>query len=215
MPARSLSFVEDRVTTSSTVFFIPARRGWSGTLPVAGWTGASEWKDWRIAGAPPTATSTKGKAVQVLLESLRAHPDRADALLQALAVASSRRDGLITQRAVLLDALAEALRERMLPASEPILFAHPLAVTDAARRRFNVLAVAPPGAARDPLAMTFDAADWDRSTAINAPGQSGSPESAHFADLAALWSEGKMFTLAFTERAVQAHAEVTLTLTPR
>ena len=63
--------------------------------------------------------------------------------------------------------------------------------------------------------MTFDAHDWDRSTAINAPGQSGSPESPHFADLAALWSEGKTFPLAFTERAVQAHAEATLTLTPR
>ena len=88
-------------------------------------------------------------------------------------------------------------------------------MTDAARRRFNVVAPAPAGAARDPLAMTFDPADWDRSTAINAPGQSGSPESPHFADLAALWSEGKTFPLAFTERAVQAHAEVTLTLTPK
>ena len=215
MPARALSSVEGRGTTLSTVFFIPARRGWSGTLPVAGWTGASEWKDWWIAGVPPTATSTKGKAAQVLLESLRTHPDRADALLQTLAMASSRPDALIAQRAALVDALAEALRERMLPASEPVLFAHPLAVTDAARRRFNVLAPAPAGAARDPLAMTFDAADWDRSTAIDAPGQSGSPESRHFADLAALWSEGKTFTLAFTERAVQEHAEVTLTLRPK
>jgi penicillin amidase len=71
------------------------------------------------------------------------------------------------------------------------------------------------GLAGDPLAMTFDPADWDRSTAIAAPGQSGSPESPHFADLAALWSEGKTFTLAFTERAVQAHRGVTLALTPK
>jgi penicillin amidase len=71
------------------------------------------------------------------------------------------------------------------------------------------------GLAGDPPAMTFDPADWDRSTAIAAPGQSGSPESPHFADLAALWSEGKTFTLAFSERAVQAHADVTLTLIPK
>jgi penicillin amidase len=215
MPARALSFVEGRGTTSSTVFFIPARRGWSGTLPVAGWTGANEWKDWRTAGAPPTATSARGKAVQVLLESLRAHPDRADALLQTLASASSKPDAPSAQRAALVEALAEALRERTLAASEPVLFAHPLAVTGAARRRFNVPAQAPSGDARDPVAITFDAADWDRSTAINAPGQSGSPESRHYADLAALWSEGKTFTLAFTERAVQAHAEATLTLRPK
>jgi penicillin amidase len=62
--------------------------------------------------------------------------------------------------------------------------------------------------------MTFDPADWDRSTAMNAPGQSGSAESTHFADLAALWSAGQTFTLAFTERAVQTHAEATLTLVP-
>ncbi len=127
-----------------------------------------------------SATSRQGEATQILLDALRAHPDRADALLQTLAAASSLPDSLTAQRAALVDALAEALRERALPASGSVLFAHPLGVTDAARRRFNVLAHPPAGAARDPFAMTFDPADWDRSTAINAPGQSGSPESAAF-----------------------------------
>ena len=113
MPARALSLVEAGATVSSTVFFIPVRRGWSGTLPVAGWTGESEWKDWSIAGPAPTATSTRGKATQILLEALRVHPDRADALLQTLASAASRPDSLIAQRAALVDALAEALRERV------------------------------------------------------------------------------------------------------
>ena len=63
--------------------------------------------------------------------------------------------------------------------------------------------------------MVLDVGAWDACAFVNAPGQSGSPESPHFADLAALWSEGKTFTLAFTERAVQAHAKETLTLTPR
>ena len=96
-----------------------------------------------------------------------------------------------------------------------MLFAHPLAVTDAARRRFNVFASAPAAAAATRSRSRSMQHDWDRSTAINAPGQSESPESAHFADLAALWSAGQPFALAFTERAVQAHAESTLTLTPR
>ena len=84
--------------------------------------------------------------------------------------------------------------------------------TEPARRRFNVAARARAGGA-DPLTMTFDASDWDRSTAINAPGQSGSPESPHFADLAKLWADGQSFPLAFSEQAVQAHAAATLTLT--
>jgi penicillin amidase len=215
MPATDLSFVDAGPRISSSVFFMPARRGWSGATPVPGWTGGYEWKNWRIAGVSPIAKSTKGKAAQILLDSLRVHPDRADALLQKLAAQSSSPDSLTAQRALLVDALAEALRERSLPVSGNVVFAHPLAVTDAARRRFDVVTRSPSGSAADPLAMTLDAHDWDRSTAINAPGQSGSPESPHFADLAALWSERKTFTLAFTERAVQAHADVTLTLTPK
>ena len=55
-------------------------------------------------------------------------------------------------------------------------------------------------------------ADWDRSIATNAPGQSESPDSAHFADLARLWAAGEYFPLAFTEAAVNANAKSTLTL---
>jgi penicillin amidase len=215
MPARALSLVEAGATVSSAVFFIPVRRGWSGTLPVAAWTGENEWKDWSIAGPVPTAPSTKGKATQILLDALRAHPDRADALLQKLASSSSSRESLTLQRAAIVAALAEALREREVPADVSVLFAHPLAVTDAARRRFNVIARAPANASSDQFGIAFDPADWDRSTAFAAPGQSGSPDSSHFADLAKLWSEGKSIPLAFTEAAVQSHADVTLVLNPK
>jgi penicillin amidase len=77
-----------------------------------------------------------------------------------------------------------------------------------------VAASAPSGGA-GPFAFAFDPADWDRSTASNAPGQSGFADSTNFADLAKLWSEGTRFPLAFGEQAVQAHAASTLTLTPR
>jgi hypothetical protein len=150
-----------------------------------------------------------------MLEAMRLHPDRADALLQKLSALSSSRDSLTAQRGVLVDLLAEALRERALPSGASVLFAHPLAVSPPARSRFNLVAQTPAGGTGDPFAIVFDPREWDRSTAVDAPGQSGSPESSHFADLAALWSQGKTFTLAFTEAAVQAHAKETLTLTPK
>jgi penicillin amidase len=216
-PARSVSYADASSTRSVTAGVVPGRRGWNGAMPVPGWTGAMEWEAGTIASgaASPPASSGKAQATQILLDSLRRHPGRADALLQTLTAASSLTDSLTVQRAALADALAEALRERALPASGSVLFAHPLAVTDAARRRFNLAAPVPAGITRDPLSMTFDPADWDRSTATNAPGQSESADSEHFADLARLWSDGKSFPLPFTEAAVQAHASRTLVLTPR
>jgi acyl-homoserine lactone acylase PvdQ len=94
-----------------------------------------------------------------------------------------------------------------------IVFAHPLAITDAARRRFLIGPLAPAG---DPrlFRVVFDPGDWDRSRVMNAPGQSGSPESAHFSDLAKLWSSGGEVPLAYSDAAVQANGESTLTLVP-
>ena len=95
----------------------------------------------------------------------------------------------------------------------PVVFAHPLGITDAARQRFHIGPLTPVG---DPrlFRVASDPADWDRSHAMNAPGQSGSPASAHFSDLAKLWASGEAATLAFSETAVQANAESTLTLVP-
>ena len=94
-----------------------------------------------------------------------------------------------------------------------VVFAHPLAITDAARRRFNIGPLTPARDAGGPFAIASDPADWDRSTAVNAPGQSGSPDSAHFGDFAKRWAAGEHAALAFTDAAVQASAESTLTLT--
>jgi penicillin amidase len=109
------------------------------------------------------------------------------------------------------------------------LFRHPLAVTSAARRRFNVGPFARAGYADTVMSTggvdleqttgaTFrvivDVGNWDRSLAMNAPGQSGAPASAHFADLVNLWSAGDYFPLVFSEAAVQNAADSTLTLIP-
>jgi penicillin amidase len=99
--------------------------------------------------------------------------------------------------------------------SDAAVFAHPLGISDAARRRFNIGPLTPRAHAAAPFSATPDPADWDRSSATNAPGQSGSPESAHFSDLARAWADGKSVPLAFSDRAVQANAESTLTLIPR
>jgi acyl-homoserine lactone acylase PvdQ len=94
-----------------------------------------------------------------------------------------------------------------------VVFVHPLAIAPAARRRFNV---GPLPRAGDDSAVraVLTLRQWDQSRAIAAPGQSESPASPHFADLAALWSTGEMFSLVFTDAAVTANAEATLTLVP-
>jgi len=95
----------------------------------------------------------------------------------------------------------------------PIVFAHPLGITDATRQRFHI---GPLEAQGDPrlFRVAFDPGDWDRSTAMNAPGQSESPSSAYFSDLAKLWANGQDVPLAFSDAAVQANAASTLMLIP-
>ena len=60
----------------------------------------------------------------------------------------------------------------------------------------------------------FDLADWDKSVAINAPGQSGQPGSQHYDDLLPLWSSGKYFPLKFSKAAVDAVTTDLLILQP-
>jgi penicillin amidase len=142
-------------------------------------------------------------------------------------------DDLIAARdTLLIDALAAAVQERASAGAEKswgdehqILFAHPLAVTEAARKRFNVGPFKVPGdkdtvfaVTRDTgpvLRLVMDAGDWDRSVAINAPGQSESPRSIHFRDMATKWAAGEYVPLPFGEEAVRANAAATLTLTPQ
>jgi acyl-homoserine lactone acylase PvdQ len=95
-----------------------------------------------------------------------------------------------------------------------VVFAHPLGITDASRRRFNVGPLTPRSPGALSFGATFDPTDWERSRTVNPPGQSGSPDSGHFADLARLWAAGESVPLAFSDAAVQANAETTLILMP-
>ena len=147
-------------------------------------------------------------------------------------------NGARARDALLLRSLADAVEERSRAGIQErpwgslhaVTFVHPLGITDAARRRFNVGPIEIGGYAETVLATPvvrsdravapslrtiFDAGDWDRSVAINAPGQAESPSSPHFSDLATLWSAGEYFPLAFSAEAVQQNAESTLVLAPR
>jgi len=150
-------------------------------------------------------------------------PARDRLLLDALAAATDRVRSAAPadQRAPTVSSLWGQLHT--------LTFRHPLAITQAARRRFNVGPFEQPGYSGT-LLSTFpaldvnggasfreiiDLADWDRSAATNAPGQSGTPGTSHFADLARPWAGGEYFPLTFTDEAVQANTESVLTLQPR
>jgi penicillin amidase len=60
----------------------------------------------------------------------------------------------------------------------------------------------------------FDFSDWDKSLAVNTPGQSGQPTSPHYSDLLPLWDQGQYFPLLFSRDAVEKSAVNKLTLTP-
>ena len=60
----------------------------------------------------------------------------------------------------------------------------------------------------------LDTSDWDKSVAVNVPGQSGQPGSKHYSDLLPLWTEGKYFPLAYSRAAVEKVATDVLTLQP-
>jgi penicillin amidase len=60
----------------------------------------------------------------------------------------------------------------------------------------------------------MDLSNWDHSVAINTPGQSGQPGSKHYADLQALWNDGRYFPLSYSSSAVDAATTDVLELTP-
>jgi penicillin G amidase len=61
----------------------------------------------------------------------------------------------------------------------------------------------------------MDLSDWDKSVAVNVPGQSGQPRSPHYSDLLSLWSEGRYFPLSYSREAVEKYATDKLVLEPK
>jgi len=151
------------------------------------------------------------------------------------------REPAAARNALLLDSLKDAAAEGQKRLGEEmnawrwgalhqIRFHHPLAL-DAERRKafdlgpverpgdgYTVLATGGPGFAQTTGAsyrQIFDVGDWDRSMAINVPGQSGQPGSPHYSDLLPLWADGKYFPLPFSRAAVEKNTAQKLILEPK
>ena len=62
--------------------------------------------------------------------------------------------------------------------------------------------------------MVVDVGAWDDSVWINAPGQSGLPDSPHYDDLAPLWAAGDYVPLLYTAEAVDAATVTRIELVP-
>lgn len=114
------------------------------------------------------------------------------------------------------------------------LIAHPFAaaVDSATRAKLNVGPFAKQGGASTPNMSSYDPRDfrqtggpsfrlvvdvgnWDNSRAINAPGQSGDPDSPHYRDLADRWLKGEYFPLLYSRKRVEADTVRRITLQPK
>ena len=60
-----------------------------------------------------------------------------------------------------------------------------------------------------------DLSDWDNSLGTNSPGQSGNPNSPHYADLFEMWARGDYFPVYFSRKKVESATEHTTFLKPK
>lgn len=112
-----------------------------------------------------------------------------------------------------------------------VVFNHPLDVTDATARLFDLGPVPRPGDGNTVNATAFaggsfyqlggasyreifDLSDWDKSVGVNVPGQSGQPRSKHYGDLLPLWANGQYFPMSFSKAAVDSVTTDVLDLKP-
>lgn len=173
-----------------------------------------------------------------------AYASRAGSLLVATLLKPTRewfgQDPAGRRDALLLDALVAAVNELSAKlgadlaswrwgALHTATFRHALAADAESARLFNIGPFSRAGYGSTPFAtggrgfeqntgssyrQVIDLADWDRSVATTAPGQSGQPLSPHFDDLARLWAAHKYFPLLFSKEATAREAGATLVLAP-
>lgn len=62
--------------------------------------------------------------------------------------------------------------------------------------------------------LVVDVGDWDRSVAMNSPGQSGNPTDRHYADLFMPWAADESFPLLYSRERIEQHLDYRLTLVP-
>ena len=109
-------------------------------------------------------------------------------------------------------------------------FKHPLSTNDSRRAVFDLKPVSRGGDGNTVNATggarftqrsgasfreILDLSDWDKSVAINVPGQSAQPGSTHYGDLLPLWAEGKYFPLLYSRERIEKNAAQRLLLQPK
>jgi penicillin G amidase len=62
--------------------------------------------------------------------------------------------------------------------------------------------------------IVMDCSDWDKTEAINTPGQSGDPESKYYKDLFELWSKDKYFPLYYSKKKINEVTDKILVMNP-
>ncbi len=62
--------------------------------------------------------------------------------------------------------------------------------------------------------MVLDVGNWDACWTINAPGQSGDPDSPHYRDLFPIWARDEYVPMLYSRKAVEGAAERTIRLVP-
>jgi penicillin amidase len=172
------------------------------------------------AGAKPDPALVRSASAQVLVDGLKKPGPERDLLVAG------------AFRASVLD-LQKRLGERPVQwqwgGLHKATFRHRLSVDEGSRALFDLGPIARPGygytvnmtgggdyAQTDGATFreVIDLSDWDASVATSAPGQSGQPESPHFADLLPYWAEGRYFPLAFSRKKVEEVAAQRLVLVP-
>ena len=153
-------------------------------------------------------------------------------------------DPIVTRDALLVDGLAagrQELAQGLGPDSSrwswgnlhTIYFRHPLAQEPSAGELLDLGPLPRPGDGYTVNATGFnrsessweqitgasfreilDTSDWDRSVAVNTPGQSGQAGSRHYSDLMPLWDAGRYFPLTYSLRAVEENTVDRLLLQP-
>ena len=63
--------------------------------------------------------------------------------------------------------------------------------------------------------QVVDVGAWDRSLAMNNPGQSGDPASRHYRDLIGRWARGRAIPLLYSRERVEDATELRIACTPR
>ena len=189
-------------------------------LPTALWTDAAGDQGLPVAAVEELARTGAAGTIR-LLEAQGDQAPRAETLLSSLAAAWSEVETLLgdpggwrwgaLHHSFLSHPIGEALAQRGLTADVGPLprGGSSETVGNTSYRSADFRQVS--GAS---FRMILDVGDWDRSVAMNSPGQSGNPNDPHYSDLYESWTDNQAFPLVFSRERVEQETVRRLRLLP-